>query len=48
MTERQIIERCRQSYYDRMVRDITECEECEEEDDEECDEEEDDEEGVAE
>lgn len=43
MTEREIIERCRQSYYDNMVSDITECDEYDD-----YDEEEDEEEGVAE
>ena len=48
MTEREIIERCRQSYYDRMVGLDRDYEEPEEDYDEEDEVDEDEEEGVAE
>ena len=35
MSERDVIEHCRELYYDHMARDITDCDEYEDEDDEE-------------
>ena len=38
MSERDVIEHCRELYYDHMVSDITDCDEYEDEDDEELEE----------